>query len=467
MPDVPENNLPLTADGDVQPPSEADDGGCFAPFVPPVPVPPAPKPAPKPKPPSLMPLIDRILADNGCVPAPTDAPPETEVSVPAAAGGTDDEEMTQPTETLSAPAVAPLPPPRIATADELFTWIKRCVLAQTHLPADAAELIAFWVISTYFQDVLTVLPCLIITGPAHDAGVVLHLLYNLCRRAALLAGFRRSDLGVLSWGCQTNLISEPNLDKRTVALLSSMTDRNCSVVDGQSLIKHAKSTAIYAGENPITHKILNSIHIHISPSNSAPPTRPAWLQTMMERLPVHLDLYRKMNLSYVKQWTWVPFGVSSETAAIATALARGIVDAPELRQKLLTLLQVQDRQQLYKRSGAPEALVVEAVLALSRQDRLHAYTSEVAGEANRILELRGERLKLSPETVGRRLCQLGLRTCRLTLAGNGLTFDKATVALIQQLAVVYVEEDLLAQTENLHDSQTTGNKKVEEVEEVV
>jgi len=156
MPDVPENNLPLTADGDVQPPSEADDGGCFAPFVPPVPVPPAPKPAPKPKPPSLMPLIDRILADNGCVPAPTDAPPETEVSAPAAAGGTDDEEMTQPTETLSAPAVAPLPPPRIATADELFTWIKRCVLAQTHLPADAAELIAFWVIASYFQDALAI-----------------------------------------------------------------------------------------------------------------------------------------------------------------------------------------------------------------------------------------------------------------------------------------------------------------------
>jgi hypothetical protein len=184
---------------------------------------------------------------------------------------------------------------------------------------------------------------------------------------------------------------------------------------------------------------------------------------MTERLPIHLEQYREKNLDHVRHWTWVPCGLSSQTAAIATALGRGVVDAPELRQKLITLLQVQDRQQLSQRSGTTEALVVEAVLALSRQDREHAFTSEIADEANRLLELRGERLKLSPETVGRRLCQLGLRTRCLTLAGNGLTFDKATVAVIQQLAAVYVEEDLLVGTENLHRSQPAENKVVEEV----
>ena len=56
---------------------------------------------------------------------------------------------------------------------------------------------------------------------------------------------------------------------------------------------------------------------------------------MMERVPVHLDQYREKNLSEVRRWTWVPSGLSSETAAIATALGRCIVDAPELRQKLV------------------------------------------------------------------------------------------------------------------------------------
>jgi hypothetical protein len=64
----------------------------------------------------------------------------------------------------------------VATADELFAWIKQTVLAQTCLPEDAAELIPFWVVSTWFQDVMTILPCLVITGPAYEAGVILHLL---------------------------------------------------------------------------------------------------------------------------------------------------------------------------------------------------------------------------------------------------------------------------------------------------
>src|ERR1035438_3732344 len=63
-------------------------------------------------------------------------------------------------------------------------------------------------------------------------------------------------------------------------------------------------------------------------------------------------------------WNWreaqVPSGLSSETAAIATTLGRCIVDAPELRQKLVTLLETQDQQRLSEMSGTSEAIVLEA-----------------------------------------------------------------------------------------------------------
>ena len=338
MPDVPKNNLLLTTEGYVTQPAELDDCDCFKPFIPQVSVSPVPKPAPKPKPPSLMPVIDGVLRDNGLLPISTETTLETEFPAPAAAEATDDTELAQPSEILPAPVEAPLPPPRVATAVELFTWLKRCVLAQTHLPEEAAELVAFWAISTWFQDALNVLPCLVLTGSAHDARSVLHVLGELCRKPALLAGFQPSHLGVLRWGCHTNLVSEPNLSKRTAALLSNLTDRSFLVVEGGSLTCYSKSTAIYAGENPETHSIQNSIHIHITPTNAAPPSPPQWLQKIIERVPVHLDQYRNKNLSHVRQWTWVPSGLSSETAVIATALGRGIVDAPELRQKLVNLL---------------------------------------------------------------------------------------------------------------------------------
>ena len=305
---------------------------------------------------------------------------------------------------------------------------------------------------------LTILPCLVLTGSTHDAVVVLHVLRNVCREAKLLAGFRRSHLGILQWGCKTNLVSEPNLDRRTADLLGSLTDRYFTVVEGSSLTSYARSTAIYAGENPGTHKIQNSIHIHIPPTNAAPPAPPQWLHKMTKRLPIHLDQYRVKNCSEVSHWTWVPFGLSSEMAAIATPLGRCVGDAPELRQKLVALLKSEDQQRLSEMSDTSAAIVLEATVALSRDGREHAYAREIAGAANQLREARGETAGLSPEDVGHQLKKLGLPTQRLSQTGNGLTFDKATVAQIQQLATMYMMEDTPVETQNLHSSQTTENK---------
>jgi hypothetical protein len=193
---------------------------------------------------------------------------------------------------------APIEPPRIATATEIFTWILRALLARTCLTTEAAELITFWVISTWCQDTLSVLPCLVITRPFNDAMDVLHVLRAFCWRPELVARFRRSDLRVLCRYYRTSLVSEPNLDKRTAALLSSPTDPQFCVVDRGSMNRYRISTAIYAGEYPGTHTIENSIHIHISPTNAAPPAAPPWLKKMMKRIPIHLAQYREKNLSF-------------------------------------------------------------------------------------------------------------------------------------------------------------------------
>jgi hypothetical protein len=121
---TPENNLTPIADGYVEQPAKLDDCGCFEPFIPQHPVSPAPKPAPKPKPSSWVTLIDKWQRDNGLATTPTDTKSETASPAPAAAEGNGDAEMAQPNEILPAPAEAPLPPPRFATAVELFNWIR-------------------------------------------------------------------------------------------------------------------------------------------------------------------------------------------------------------------------------------------------------------------------------------------------------------------------------------------------------
>lgn len=297
--------------------------------------------------------------------------------------------------------------------------------------------------------------------------VLLRLLKDLCRRVGLVAEFKKGDLKDLNFTFNTVLISAPNLDNRTAALLGNLTNPGFILVDQRTYIQSNALRAIYIGEDQAIKPIQHSIQVNISPRNAEPPSPPEWLERTLRALPQHLKHYSEKHLDQVRLGTFTASGMTSETAAVATALGNCIVDAPKLQQRLVALLKSQDQQVRSRRSGTVEALIVEAALALSRQEREHAYTSEIAGEANRLRELRGESHKLSPETVGRCLCKLGLRTRRLTLSGNGLAFDKAAVALIQQLAAVYVEEDLLAETENLHGSQTIENKKIEEVVKVM
>jgi hypothetical protein len=364
------------------------------------------------------------------------------------------------TTTSTAPAEASIAPGQ-STAAQIFSWMTKMIVAQIQLPEDVAELVAFWAISTWFQETQAVFPCLVITGPAHEAMVLLRILKNLCRGAGLVAEFRRADLKDLNF--HTVLISAPNLDNRAAALLGNLTNPGFIIVDQRSFLRRAASRAIYIGEDSSIKKIQHSIYINITQTAAEPPTTAEWLQSYIRVLPAHLEQYREKNVEQVRRSTFAPYGGASGTAAVTKALGCCIIGAPELRKKLLAHLNASARQDRSQQSGTVDDLVVEAALTLSREGREHAYTSEVASEANRLAELRGEQRNLKPEKVGRRLCQLGLRTRRLTLAGNGLTFDTATINQIQKLAAMYVEEDLLPGNENLYSLQPTENKHVEEV----
>jgi len=118
-------------------------------------------------------------------------------------------------------------------------------------------------------------------------------------------------------------------------------------------------------------------------------------------------------------------------------------------------LKGQSSEDRYRTLELSEAIVVEAALELSRADRESVYLAEVAVEANRLLELRGEQIRLSPEKVGHCLKRLGLRSRRLSQTGKGLILDKATITVIHQLAAIYLEEDFLANNENLPSYQPT------------
>jgi hypothetical protein len=362
----------------------------------------------------------------------------------------------------SAPDTQSSPPSQPSKAFEIFTRIKHTIKARTNLSDADVAIAAFWAISTWFQEALIVLPCLVITGPAHEATELLRVLHDLCCASLLLAEFRRQDLQVVRGG--TLLISEPNLSNQNAALLGSLTNRGFVIVEHGSYLYCHSSKAIYIGDNSKNKRIQHAIYIDVTPPlNAAKGIPHDGVDLSVKDLRAHLAKYCERNLAQVRRLEFTPTGVSPETGAIAKALGSCIVDSAELQAALVSILTSRDRQQISERLDTAEALIVEAVLTLSRGGADKLYAREITVVVNRLIEVRGERSKLSPEKVGHRLRKLGLPTRRLSQTGNGLVLDKETMRRLQTLSGMYVGEDLHAETENLHRSQATGKKEIGEV----
>ena len=101
---------------------------------------------------------------------------------------------------------------------------------------------------------------------------------------------------------------------------------------------------------------------------------------------------------------------------------------------IVELLQERDEQSRVDRASGQDGMVLRAVLWHCHQpDQQQMFVREIAAIANQIYSEEGESLKISNETVGHVLKNLGLYTRRLGSAGRGLMLDKATQSRAHEL----------------------------------
>jgi hypothetical protein len=174
-------------------------------------------------------------------------------------------------------------------------------------------------------------------------------------------------------------------------------------------------------------------------------------------------VYRNKNMEKVRYLDFNPGGLSPEIHAMANALGSCIVDAPQLREELVSLIRPRDQEQIADRFDSVEAIVAGAALTLCHQDNDQLFVKEIAAEVNRVLKARGETLQFSAEKVGHKLRKLGLHTVRLSQAGNGLTLNQPSRIQIHKVAAAYQGEDSIEKDENLHCPLCTQNQHHQEV----
>jgi hypothetical protein len=352
----------------------------------------------------------------------------------------------------SSAAPSPAPPKPDIAVGKLFVTIKRSIAEGTHLSDQVSALLAFWVISTWFQDALTLYPCLVLTGPPHEAMLVLQTLAALCHCPVRFGAFNNAILKNIRWAAHpTVFIYGPNLDKRMAALLGSSTRRGFLQSIGGYPVDLRGPKAIYVGDTHGMKSIPHSIHINVAaPSSVEPPAQFQLPEQTIKDLETQLLQYSEKNLEKVRRSALEVSGPCSETCSVAYSLGRCIVDAPELQAEVVALLTPHGQQQIADRSDSLEALVAGAALTLCHMGKDQMFVKEIAAEVNRVLEDRGWTLRLNPEKVGHKLKTIGLLTRKLSQIGNGLFLDGATKVRVHEVAASYRMKDSMADSENLH-----------------
>ncbi len=330
---------------------------------------------------------------------------------------------------------------KYGTTDELFTRLENAIATQAALPAQTSALLAYWTMSTWFTDGLSLAPGLSIIGPPFEGDLVLRTLRNYCRYPLMMTGVNTSDLKRVNWyTTPTLLFYAPDVSRAMISLMGCTTSRGYLVNDAGKYKDFYGPKAIYLGADPSFERAPRcSIQVCVHPSSTAASTQSSSRPGVnrVQDLQNQLQRYRLKNLAKVYDSSFDAPGLTSETRTVANALGACIADCPDLQSKLVSLLAPAESQRQVDRSTSIEAVTLEATLNLVHQNRAQILVNEISTEVNRIAQARGEKLHYSAEMIGHRLKKIGVITRRLGKAGKGLLIDSSTVARVHELGKVY------------------------------
>jgi hypothetical protein len=325
---------------------------------------------------------------------------------------------------------------------ELVESIVALLRSHTPLAEKDCSLVAYWSIATWFLDFLPFLPSLVITGSALAADRLLRTLGAVCRRPLALADLSSAVLLTLPLNGlkPTLLIRKPQLNKRLAALFDASNQPGYLAGRGKNFTELYFAKCIYVGEDS-SHPLVtpNSIHIHVGGKS----------RRVLLSLPTDSDIQEFQDKLLFYRFVWHdPVAASKfqvpetqfrpEVAAVAQVLGTALVSEPHLRRGIKELLQERDEQSRVDSASSLDGVVLRAVLSychLANQQK--AFVREIADAANGIYRQEGESLRISSETTGHVLKNLGLYSRRLGNAGRGLILDKATQSQAHRLAYAY------------------------------
>jgi hypothetical protein len=309
-------------------------------------------------------------------------------------------------------------------ASKLFDSINSVFLEAGFQP-DVSETISFFVLSSWFPDLLPQPPCLLIGGSRPEALHLLRILACLARRPLppLVAPNITALASVLPSGlAPTLLINAETLRPEKLAHCLASDGRSSNVIARGRLVDFCTTRAIFVGEASAVPLAQSLFIVNVEPSNGPLPTISSDAQAKLasEFQPLLLE-YRLRNFDKVRKSTFDLPGKPAALRIAARVLGACIIDVPELQARAREILEHQ--AQIYAEQCwlDPRAVVMETALARCHEpEQKQIRVGELTKDVIALFGSRGEKKDMHPRIVGNILRSVGIFPKRLR---TGYTFE--------------------------------------------
>ncbi len=328
------------------------------------------------------------------------------------------------------------------SAQSLFSEISEAFQRYTSLAEESAFLVTFFVLASWFTDLLPTAPCLLICGPAEsEARALLRVLRCVCRRALSLAELTPSSFATLPFSWRpTLLMIQQEISPSLEGLLLASNSRGIHLLRNGKLVDPFCAKAVYCPTVlPESHLMKTAITVGISPATMALPVFDTQAEeALLDHLVPKLLGYRLANAARIRSSQFDAPRFTSSLRELARSLGAAVEGDEELQSRLERLLEEQNTEAKAERWDFLESVMLEGLLFRCHQpekDRL--YVGELTQTVQAILVGREEKIELEPRAVGAQLKALGLHTASLGSAGRGLLLTNDIRRRIHDLARAY------------------------------
>ena len=319
---------------------------------------------------------------------------------------------------------------------ELFMAARELLMSRG-FPEEVALASTYFVFPTWFPEFLPIAPCLSIAGPRPEAALLLQLLGCLVRHPLPLGEVTRDGFCSLPMDLQpTLLIDQERISRSAWGMLSASNRRRAYVPRKGGLVNVFCSKAVYCGDALDGDNFGDgALRINLPPSRGKMPILDEKDETEISgEFQAKMLAYRSRNNVEVRESRFDLPGFTSGIRLLGRVLGASIVNAPELRAGLCSLLREYEEETRASRWFDLRCVTIEAALHhCHTEPGIKVHVGDIAKTVNAILKGRGDTTHLEANEIGAVLKRLRLFAKRDS-RGYAIRLDDTVCRYIHQLA---------------------------------